>query len=259
MANIYSAGNNRQIIIYAAGTNIFIRIIHFGGIDRPVILANDYNSGLTDCIYNNTLLYAYINTEGSLCIKSISENQNIYSINAENISELSQPQLANCNNTLLLFYKKNNPLNNRSVLCCIAPYGDNCPSSDNTIPSQNTDSYNTNSNNSQNILTPLPIPLPACVSNINTYNVFRINRGLLICIDNHIFIIEKIGHFIELSSDKCTIKEITDNCDKKIAACQAKINEQSAVIDSITAQYNELMDVARQYRDEVLKWRKKFM
>lgn len=38
-----------------------------------------------------------------------------------------------------------------------------------------------------------------------------------------------------------------------------KINEQSAVIDSITTQYNELMDIARQYRDEAIKWRSKFI
>ena len=54
-------------------------------------------------------------------------------------------------------------------------------------------------------------------------------------------------------------KSLTEDFNKKIAACQAKINEQSAVIDSITAQYNELMDIARQYRDEAIKWRSKFI
>ena len=54
-------------------------------------------------------------------------------------------------------------------------------------------------------------------------------------------------------------KSLTEDFNKKIAACQAKINEQSAVIDSITTQYNEIMDIARQYRDEAIKWRSKFI
>ena len=46
MSNVYSVGNNRQLIIYAASSNIFLRIAHFGGLERPIVLATDYNHGL---------------------------------------------------------------------------------------------------------------------------------------------------------------------------------------------------------------------
>lgn len=39
MSNVYSVGNNRQLIIYNAGSNIFLRVAHFGGLDRPIVLA----------------------------------------------------------------------------------------------------------------------------------------------------------------------------------------------------------------------------
>ena len=55
MSNVYSVGNNRQLIIYAAGSNIFLRIAHFGGLERPIVLATDYNHGLNECVYNDTL------------------------------------------------------------------------------------------------------------------------------------------------------------------------------------------------------------
>ena len=42
MSNVYSVGNNRQLIIYNAGSNIFLRVAHFGGLDRPIVLAADY-------------------------------------------------------------------------------------------------------------------------------------------------------------------------------------------------------------------------
>lgn len=62
MSNVYSVGNNRQLIIYAAGSNIFLRIAHFGGLERPIVLATDYNHGLNECVYNDTLYYTYIST-----------------------------------------------------------------------------------------------------------------------------------------------------------------------------------------------------
>ena len=55
MSNVYSVGNNRQLIIYNAGSNIFLRVAHFGGLDRPIVLAADYLCGLTECIYNSSL------------------------------------------------------------------------------------------------------------------------------------------------------------------------------------------------------------
>lgn len=56
MSNVYSVGNNRQLIIYNAGSNIFLRVAHFGGLDRPTVLAADYLCGLTECIYNSSPL-----------------------------------------------------------------------------------------------------------------------------------------------------------------------------------------------------------
>ena len=64
MSNVYSVGNNRQLIIYAAGSNIFLRIAHFGGLERPIVLATDYNHGLNECVYNDTfILYIYLNRQ----------------------------------------------------------------------------------------------------------------------------------------------------------------------------------------------------
>ena len=69
--------------------------------------------------------------------------------------------------------------------------------------------------------------------------------------------IEEIGHIKEMRLVS-EIKE-NDNNKNKLAACQAKTNEQAAVINSIRLQYDELMNVASQYREEALKWRSKFM
>ena len=259
MSNVYSVGNNRQLIIYNAGSNIFLRVAHFGGLDRPIVLATDYLCGLTECIYNSSLYYSYINQNGSLILKNIMDTANILAIDCNYVQEYSNPKLAICNNTLLLFYLKQNPVSDKPSLHCITPDGNNA----------------------------LPIPLPDIKKPVNSYSVLAYNNFILLCVNEHIYKIEQIGHFKQLaicnadnnSTDNNNAdninsnnnnsnnndnyiereKSLTENFNKKIAACQAKINEQSAVIDSITTQYNELMDIARQYRDEAIKWRSKFI
>lgn len=39
----------------------------------------------------------------------------------------------------------------------------------------------------------------------------------------------------------------------------AEIERLNGIIESIKTQYNELMDVAQQYREEALKWYNKFL
>lgn len=272
MSNVYSVGNNRQLIIYNAGSNIFLRVAHFGGLDRPIVLAADYLCGLTECIYNSSLYYSYINQNGSLIIKNIMNTANVLAIDCNYVQEYSNPKLAICNDTLLLFYLKQNPVSDKPSLHCITPDDNNA----------------------------LPIPLPDIKEPVNSYSVLAYNNFILLCVNEHIYKIEQIGHFKQLvtrtannnsgnintdnnnnnnadninNDDNINSnnnnsnnnnnyiereKSLTEDFNKKIAACQAKINEQSAVIDSITTQYNELMDIARQYRDEAIKWRSKFI
>lgn len=259
MSNVYSVGNNRQLIIYNAGSNIFLRVAHFGGLDRPIVLAADYLCGLTECIYNSSLYYSYINQNGSLILKNIMDTANVLAIDCNYVQEYSNPKLAICNDTLLLFYLKQNPVSDKPSLHCITPDDNNA----------------------------LPIPLPDIKKPVNSYSVLAYNNFILLCVNEHIYKIEQIGHFKQLvictadnnSTDNNNAdninsnnnnsnnndnyiereKSLTEDFNKKIAACQAKINEQSAVIDSITTQYNELMDITRQYRDEAIKWRSKFI
>ena len=259
MSNVYSVGNNRQLIIYNAGSNIFLRVAHFGGLDRPIVLAADYLCGLTECIYNSSLYYSYINQNGSINKKNIMDTANVLAIDCNYVQEYSNPKLAICNDTLLLFYLKQHMQSDKPSLHCITPDDNNA----------------------------LPIPLTDIKKPGNSYSVLAYNNFILLCVNEHIYKIEQIGYFKQLAI--CTAdnnstdnnnadninsnnnnsnnndndiereKSLTEDFNKKIAACQAKINEQSAVIDSITTQYNELMDIARQYRDEAIKWRSKFI
>lgn len=163
MSNVYSVGNNRQLIIYNAGSNIFLRVAHFGGLDRPIVLATDYLCGLTECIYNSSLYYSYINQNGSLILKNIMDTANILAIDCNYVQEYSNPKLAICNNTLLLFYLKQNPVSDKPSLHCITPDGNNA----------------------------LPIPLPDIKKPVNSYSVLAYNNFILLCVNEHIYKLNK--------------------------------------------------------------------
>ena len=120
MSNVYPVGNNRQLIIYAAGSNIFLRIAHWGGLERPIILATDYSHGLNECIYNGTLYYAYVSTDNSLYVRNIMESQCIYTINGNTSPQYYNPFIGICNASILLFYLKNNPVTEYYSLHCLS-------------------------------------------------------------------------------------------------------------------------------------------
>ena len=182
MSNVYSVGNNRQLIIYNAGSNIFLRVAHFGGLDRPIVLAADYLCGLTECIYNSSLYYSYINQNGSLILKNIMDTANVLAIDCNYVQEYSNPKLAICNDTLLLFYLKQNPVSDKPSLHCITPDDNNA----------------------------LPIPLPDIKKPVNSYSVLAYNNFILLCVNEHIYKIEQIGYFKQLAI--CTAdNNSTDN------------------------------------------------
>ena len=219
MSNVYSVGNNRQLIIYNAGSNIFLRVAHLGGLDRPIVLAADYLCGLTECIYNSSLYYSYINQNGSLILKNIMDTANVLAIDCNYVQEYSNPKLAICNDTLLLFYLKQNPVSDKPSLHCITPDDNNA----------------------------LPIPLPDIKKPVNSYSVLAYNNFILLCVNEHIYKIEQIGHFKQLvictadnnSTDNNNAdninsnnnnsnnndnyiereKSLTEDFNKKIAAC----------------------------------------
>ena len=156
-------GINRQLIIYNAGSNIFLRVAHFGGLDRPIVLAADYLCGLTECIYNSSLYYSYINQNGSLILKNIMDTANVLAIDCNYVQEYSNPKLAICNDTLLLFYLKQNPVSDKPSLHCITPDDNNA----------------------------LPIPLPDIKKPVNSYSVLAYNNFILLCVNEHIYKLNK--------------------------------------------------------------------
>ena len=55
MANVYTAGSDRRLIIYSISRYIFLRTAYIDGIERPIMLVSDFLDGLSDVVLGDTI------------------------------------------------------------------------------------------------------------------------------------------------------------------------------------------------------------
>lgn len=121
MGNVYSLDTERNLILYRAGTSLYIRSTAGENMTRPVTLCTDYKDSLTDTAYNGTVYYAYRSTEQDLVVRSITDLQNIYRISSREIPDCYDPRLVTFREELVLFYTTKSPLNNAYYLKAVFP------------------------------------------------------------------------------------------------------------------------------------------
>lgn len=235
MSNVYPAGKDKSLIIYSSNNNIIIRLSCPTGMSIPLILSDDYQADLSECIHDNTLYYSYINTSGDIVVKNIMDNTCLFLLPERDFPGLNRPTLTCLNDTLLLFYMKDNLFSGRSSLHIKVLF------------------------ETEDIFT-----VPHSLNNIKDYHVHKDGNRIIFSGDEQIYSIEKIGHInqyiscdsFEKSSYSYRQKE---DLQRKIAACQAKISEQASALENIIQKYDRLMKIATEYREDALKWRGKFM
>lgn len=268
MEHIYSTEHNRKLLLYHLNNQIHLRTMNLNAIGRPSVLCNDFSRDLTSTIYNGTIYYAYVNTAHSIFVKSITEPNTLFKLENTESLEYFQPQILVFNKQLLLFYTIQNPVDNSYSVKCVFPFQNDISF---TIP----DSF------------PLLPKLNVFPSDdyvfINIYNDFY----------HKILQMDSKYQCNILGSRQDFAGEQSENLQEKIEQLEQQIEEQdsaikeqdvvikdqestikeqnslllekenalrnqSTMIESAKKQYNELMDVASQYRKEAIKWRSKF-
>ncbi len=79
MANVYTAGSDRRLIIYSISRYIFLRTAYIDGIERPIMLVSDFLDGLSDVVLGDTIYYAYQNQNGDILVKNVMNNEALFS------------------------------------------------------------------------------------------------------------------------------------------------------------------------------------
>lgn len=238
MANVYTAGSDRRLIIYSISRYIFLRTAYIDGIERPIMLVSDFLDGLSDVVFGDTIYYAYQNQNGDILVKNVMNNEALFRVKSSENPDMHCPQLVVNKDRLMLFYMVTNPLTDRLSLRAVYPL-------------EEGDSLN----------------IPVDCENVDMYEVFGMQGKAFLYVDS----------FYEITSDgkfiKCQDTDMLMQNEQKISEYENQLNtymqenrqaiqtisQLEATIESVKAQYNELMETAIAYRDEAIKWRSKFI
>lgn len=227
MGNIFAAGSEKSLMIYSQGNHIFLLVASGETPCRPTLLARDFASDLSETVYNQTLYYTYLNIQQDIMVKSILDNTVLFTLTSTEAIHYSAPHMVTFANQLLLFYVIKNPLNGDFMIKGMIPFEhDHIP--DTTY------------------LSGLSCSFPQ----LPTVKTFLMDNKLLI------LFCTAAEYRIFLLTEHLQVLELEDGSDKMalLAAKDSLLASQTATIESIKTQYNELMQTASQYREEARKW-----
>lgn len=214
MGNIYSLSVNKNVIIYTYDNFIIMRTIQANSVTNGILLSNDYSSGFSSTIHNSTIYYLYQNKQGSLIIKSIIDARNLYSKVSGQELAMLEPSLISFKNYLLLFFVIENPIDNLFYLKISLPLEEN-----------------------KHIVCNEKFVVCPKIKLVHTPSL--------------LFIIVQTPEEVYIY---CLDSTLTLTQYKSNEAVKLMLEEKELLITQISNQYNELMNVATQYKEEAKKW-----
>lgn len=235
MSYLYETAGGQGFFIYKNQNEIILRKKEGHQFYLPVIMVRDYKSGLNDTVYNSAIYYTYINENGALVVRSVLEYVFPFERQAgENVS-FNSPSLTAFYGRLILFYMEKNTGEGEENyrLHGILPY-------EGEREILNVDLGNKDAQ----------------------YKVVCLNECLLVFVEN-----EKGYVLYEASNDLQLVAQdrIENSNEQELAMLKSSLMEQQkeinfykSQIESAKRQYQELMQVAEQYREEANHWSGKF-
>ena len=235
MSYLYETAGGQGFFIYKNQNEIILRKKEGHQFYLPVIMVRDYKSGLNDTVYNSAIYYTYINENGALVVRSVLEYVFPFERQAgENVS-FNSPSLTAFYGRLILFYMEKNTGEGveNYRLHGILPY------------EGEREILNVDLGNKEAL-----------------YKVVCLNQRMLVSVEN-----EKGYVLYEASNDLQLVAQdrIENRNDQELAMLKSSLMEQQkeinfykSQIESAKRQYQELMQVAEQYREEANHWSGKF-
>lgn len=240
MANIFELENNKSFLLYTNQNQILLRQKYGEMIGRSTLLAKDYQKELSSFYYKGTLYFSYINTEDHITIRNTKETLPIFETDPIETHFCNHPQIVLFRNQLLLFYCSQQEDVEKHQVRCVLPF-------------QNRKTIT--------IAEQLPtIPDIQLIVNeellyISLYSMFS---HKIICLDSSLRLTELGVHTTFEAKEKTEYLDKIRELQNSITDQKKEIQKLHNMLDSATHQYNDLMQVANQYREEAIKWRSKF-
>lgn len=281
MSYLYETAGGQGFFIYKNQNEIILRKKEGHQFYLPVVMVRDYKSGLNDTVYNSAIYYTYINENGAIVVRSVLEYVFPFERQAGENVTYDFPRLAAFYGRLILFYMEKYILEGETHyrLHGILPY------------ESQREIFNVDLRNeeTQYKVVCLNERLLVSVENEKGYVLYEIAKDLQIVAHGKIEGLDKHDdklsdrnyeqeacdeengirkNSMEAAGDENTDKESTSresDKEQELALLKSSILEQQKEIDfyksqieSAKRQYQELMQVAEQYRQEANHWSRKF-
>lgn len=240
MRNIYFMGQNKSIVLYPYQNQIHCLTLGGGRGWRPVIAANDYGEGLSDIFYRGVVYYCYLNRNGEIVIKNVTEQTEEKRFVPGQGEQFFVPELVSYDRKLLLLYFIYSPEKGTYRMC------------------------------GEMVFEEKKFTLPKEFDQLPEYSA-QVRREQMILAFflpeySECYVSERFGSFAKLKHaadfENDSVK-LQQDFQKKLQSEQnryaAELQKKDAVIESIKKQYEDLMDTAGKYREEAIKWRKKYL
>ncbi|MCM1325077.1 MAG: hypothetical protein NC094_09750 [Bacteroidales bacterium] len=269
MGNVYSLDAERNLILYHAGTNIYIRSTFGENVMRPIVLCTDYRSSFTDTAFNGTVYYAYYSMEQDILVRSINDLQNIYKISSQEIPGCHNPRIVTFQGELILFYTTKSPLNNAYYLKALFPLK---PDVRIKLPETSFSEIrnfgilamsdrlilDVSSQETQILFALKPdfelVVYPSDSASLETQLHDALQELHLISETLRDTRQEFDAVSAQLADEQLLFKDLQERNKELESEIHAKEQAHSETLESIRAQYNELMETAIRYKNEAARW-----
>ncbi|MCM1190893.1 MAG: ELKS/Rab6-interacting/CAST family protein [Butyrivibrio sp.] len=264
MGTVYPLDAGRNLIIYESGNTLYIRTTIGEGLTRPVTLCTDFAGGLTDTVHKGTVYYCYVNTGHEIVVRSITDLQELYKIESRDTSGCMNPRLVSFQDTLLLFYVIQNPIDGAHCLKALFPFElqrhimlpeknfAGCPDV-NIVYSENYMLVCAEDEASRLILYFDRDIRCSLLENPEELKQALADRdkeaaGLKQALADRD---KEAAGLRQALADR---EEETEELKQALADCEEQLAGKDSVIENIKAQYEELMNTALKYKEEAARW-----
>ena len=268
--------SDTPLLLSASESGLFLYPVHNERFGHPFLLCSGYKCGFSGCLYNDTLHYTYINKENTLLLRRLHESTLLFRLDSTDTVTYRTPQLVTFRDILFLFYAEvledsfrlklrlpfsevspqlpdpfqmsfSQPplllLHSTETYLYLFLYNESAPVSYRYSKEKGFESLCSK----EELLSDLQIPW--------NEEKAQLEQALL-----------RAVHLSEQQQQQLTEKEQRlQTAEAKFAEliskaelAEQKSQQTSLLLERAKKQYNELMQVAEQYRQEAMKWYGKF-
>ncbi|MBE5930494.1 MAG: hypothetical protein E7268_05460 [Lachnospiraceae bacterium] len=263
------------VLVSASENGLFLHPIHNERFGHPFLLCSGYKNGFSGCVYNGSLYYTYINKENSLLLRRLHESTTLFRLDGTDTVTYQAPQPVAFQGSLLLFYSEKSKDAYRLKLHL--PFSDREPklpdifgqaysappllslqatghylylflTTDNTVSAYRYSSAGFETLSSEEeLLSRLLIPWEA--------EKTQLEQALL----RAVHLSEQQQNLLTAKEQNLqTVEATLKECEQSREQALQKLKQTTLLLERAKKQYNELMQVAEQYRQEAAKWYGKF-